>query len=212
MKMPPLIEKPAILALALLPLLAPASSRADANYDLANSVKYTNLSGNAGHFCDIEEARQALDNGADPNAYFMSIGGMQITVLLMAAAYSASPGCLELIQMVLEHGANANAIDGKGFTALMYAAQYNSSDLAALLIAHGADVNAADNEGATPLSFAVDHNSSNVAKELINAGANINVTGKQGNTLLMRAIFYNYPNMVAELLESGADVNAADNM
>ena len=50
-------------------------------------------------------------------------------------------------------GADVNAQDNNGKTALMYAFEVGNSGIAEMLIKAGADVNAKDNDGRTVLKF-----------------------------------------------------------
>ncbi|MBW5378981.1 ankyrin repeat domain-containing protein, partial [Brachyspira pilosicoli] len=58
------------------------------------------------------------------------------------------------VKSYLDKGANPNAQDEYGFTALMYAALMGYDDIAKLLIEEGTDVNIKDNAGATALMYA----------------------------------------------------------
>lgn len=60
-----------------------------------------------------------------------------------------------LAQAFLEKGADVNAVDVNGGTALHWAVGGNKPDVAALLLAKGVDASVADGAGQTPLQLAV---------------------------------------------------------
>jgi ankyrin repeat protein len=60
----------------------------------------------------------------------------------------------ETVRLLLDHGAQANAIQAGGFTAIFSAAASNRRDLAKLLISHGADARHRSESGKTPAEFA----------------------------------------------------------
>ena len=66
---------------------------------------------------------------------------------MVAAFY----GRKEIVELLLSKGADVNAKDSKGETALMVAAFYGRKETVELLLSKGADVNAKDNEGKTAL-------------------------------------------------------------
>ena len=78
---------------------------------------------------------------------------------------------IEEVARLIEAGANVNATDDYGETALMWAAWYNAADAAKMLIEAGADINARDKGGKTALMIAKEENAVDVAALLKAAGA-----------------------------------------
>ncbi len=62
----------------------------------------------------------------------------------------------EIVQVLLEAGANVNLRNADGATALGWAANVGELQLVTILVENGADVNAADDNGRTALSIAED--------------------------------------------------------
>ena len=58
------------------------------------------------------------------------------------------------IELLLAHGADANAVQTAGYTAIFSAATANRKDLAELLVMHGADPKHVNEQGKTPADFA----------------------------------------------------------
>ena len=63
-------------------------------------------------------------------------------------------GARQIAELLLAHGADADAVKPDGGTALHAAASRGHTEIAALLIAHGASVNARTRDGLSPLDFA----------------------------------------------------------
>lgn len=80
-------------------------------------------------------------------------------------------GNARLVEKAIMNGANVNAKDNKGCTALMCAARNDKIAIAEILINHGADVNAKDNSGMTALILAVINNCTDTAQLLRRYGA-----------------------------------------
>jgi uncharacterized protein len=93
--------------------------------------------------------RLLLDRGADVSA--VSTNPQRNQPLHAALALSRNP---ESITLLLNAGADPNARQAGGFTAIFSAAAANRRDLAELLIAHGADPKAANDFSQTPAGFA----------------------------------------------------------
>lgn len=108
----------------------------------------------------------------------------------------------------LSAGADVNARNSYGETALMKACQEGYGKCAHLLLAAGADVSVQDKEGYTPLIYAVFRNFGELARQFIEAGADVNAETQEGITALSMACRYGHADCARLLIESGANVNA----
>jgi uncharacterized protein len=125
----------------------------------------TNRVGSDGHlplalscfFLNIEIAKYLLGKGADVNA--ASQNNQRVTPLHAAAASQS----VAITQMLLQHGADANARQNGGFTPLHSAAQNGQIDLIKLLLEHGAQPDVKADDGKTPLDLAEEYNHSEAA-------------------------------------------------
>jgi ankyrin repeat protein len=132
---------------------------------------------------DISRAHEALARGANPSARYGSSYGSGQTLLMSGVGSSKR---VEVVRLLLHYGADVNAVDDSGWSALHQAANSASTVGAAqvvrMLLEAGADANAINQEGETPLNYAV--------------------TETDGDTL----------SVVTTLLEAGADPHAPSNM
>jgi ankyrin repeat protein len=204
----PLMYASAIGSIEAMALLLDAG----ADLNAKNDFDATALIWSAG---DLAKSRLLVGRGADVNA--RSKQGR--TPIMMAAKRD---GNSQLLRLMLDRGAIADAKDGRGNTALMHAAQTGDVDMIGALTAQGADVNAANLLGATPLGNAVCSNRVDAVKFLLAQGANANAAMTSfgavrhgpialGNlTPLMAAAPYGSAELVWELLNAGAKVNATD--
>jgi ankyrin repeat protein len=96
---------------------------------------------------------------------------------------------LSAARNALVKGADTNAFDDTGHTALHYAALQGNIDMVHLLIASGADVNAHDEKwiGDTPLGQIAGECSYDMAKILVDAGADPRIRGWMQLNALDRA-------------------------
>ena len=123
---------------------------------------------------------------------------------------AASHNFPEVVEVLLEHRADANKGRHDGGTPLMFAAQKGSEQVAKLLLAKGADVNEAEKQGKTPLYFASSSGHKDVVVTLLAAGADVNKAAQEGQTPLIVAIYNGHKDLVVTLLAAGADVNKAE--
>lgn len=109
---------------------------------------------------------------------------------------------LEELEELLNKGADVNATDSHGSTALIYS---EDPETVEFLLSKNAEVNAKDNEGITALMRAED---AEMATLLLNAGADVNARDSDGETALTKAAYLGKKDLVKLFLDRGADVNA----
>jgi ankyrin repeat protein len=112
------------------------------------------------------------------------------------------------LRSLLKPGANVNAAQGDGATALHWASYRDDLESADLLIRAGANVNAANDLGVTPLWTATQNGSATMVRRLLDAGADPNAKLPSGETLVMTAARAGKAEVLELLLNKGADVNA----
>jgi ankyrin repeat protein len=111
---------------------------------------------------------------------------------------------------LLKQGADINASQVDGMTALHWAVTHDDLLTAKLLIQAGASAKAANRYGVMPLSLAATNGNTGMVELLLNAGADPNTTLSGGETALMTGARTGTLGTVKALLACGADVNAKD--
>jgi ankyrin repeat protein len=132
--------------------------------------------------------------------------------LLAAVERKDGAGAGEL----LAHGADANAKDDAGRTALMHATLLGDVQMMETLIAAGADVDTAASLGETALMLAA-ISSKQTVPALIAHKADVNAQDREGKSVLMWAVDPQFhrqrsssPEVIRALLAAGCDANARD--
>jgi ankyrin repeat protein len=146
-------------------------------------------------------------------------GALLATLLLWAGPPAESPvadaamrGEVETVRTLLRSGADVNAAQGDGMTALHWAAESGNAELAEILLYAGANVGAVTRLGDyTPLHLAGRTGSADVARVLVESGADVEARTSTGDVrpLHFAAASGDAPT-VAVLLESGADPDAVE--
>src|SRR5213594_3888469 len=114
----------------------------------------------------------------------------------------------EAVRSLLKQGANVNATEADGTTALHWASYRDDLESADLLIRSGANVNTRNDLGATPLWAACQNGSESMVRRLLSARANPNAALLLGETPVMVAARSGNPAVVELLAAKGANVNA----
>ncbi|KAG9756460.1 hypothetical protein KCU73_g4910, partial [Aureobasidium melanogenum] len=159
---------------------------------------------------NIRLVKFLLDNGAPmaDNNKPHTIEFLRNTTLLHVACEDVGAE-VDTVRMILDHGAEIDALDEAQRTALDLA----SSDVKKLLLDRGADVTASRYEGCTPLHGAVRYESQEKTVSLLDSGADIDAQNERGETALHIAALSVRTSaswFVEELLSRGADALIKD--
>ena len=145
------------------------------------------------------------------------IGALGLLVLLSAApadspvADAAERGDIEMVRSLLKSGADVNAAQGDGMTALHWAALQDDADMAAMLVYAGANLEATTRLGGnTPLHLASRQANTIAIEALLEAGSDVNAFTSTGVRALHLAAAAGDQNAVAVLLFYGAEVDGLD--
>jgi len=167
-----------------------------------------------------------------------------ITMLLKAGAKinqgnptplmkAAEEGEADIIKLLIASGANVNAYNDYGDTALIYAVRANKIESVKVLLDAGANPNLSNKGGVSAVTIAANNGYKEISqlfvksgkvedtlltaslrgdvkavKEFIKKGANVNEKDNNGFTILMLTARQNNPEIIKLLLDAGADMNA----
>ncbi|MBI4522092.1 MAG: ankyrin repeat domain-containing protein [Gemmatimonadetes bacterium] len=126
-------------------------------------------------------------------------------------ADAAMRGDAQAVRSLLKGGADVNAAQGDGMTALHWAAENGDVEMANMLIYAGANLEAVTRMGEyTPLHVASEAGNAGIVKALLEAGADVHASTSVGSTPLHFAAMAGSAEAVVALLDHGADVNARE--
>jgi uncharacterized protein len=153
-----------------------------------------------------------------PLAFVTVVGLLAVAGVRLAALQSESPVAdaamraeWTAVRALLEKGADVNAAQGDGMTALHWAARQGEVATAAMLLHAGANVRATTRLGGyTPLLLASQMGHAPVIDLLVKAGADAKSASANGATALMLASASGRVDAVKALIDAGADVNAKE--
>ena len=148
-------------------------------------------------------------------------GLVLLAVALTASAVAATRAVLAdaaehrdkaAIRTLLQTGADVNAAQVDGTTALHWAAYNDDVETVALLVRAGANVNAVNRYGVPPLAQACTNGSEAIVNRLLEAGADANATMKGGESVLMLAARSGDIETVKVLLARGANPQSRERL
>jgi ankyrin repeat protein len=148
-----------------------------------------------------EAAVAMIADGADVNE--LAVDG---TTALHWAVYSKD---IELVEMLLDEGADPNARNDYGASPMTVASEHGNYDIMKALVAADGDIESANSEGQTLLMAVARTGNTETAELLLDKGARVNASESWGGqTALMWAASQHQPAMIRLLLEHGAEVNS----
>ena len=126
---------------------------------------------------------------------------------------AAEAGDVESVLKLIQSGANLDAVDERGRTAMMAATHGNHPSVVAALIDAGADVDKQDNLHDNPFLYAGAEGLLEILRLTIAAGASTKLVNRYGGSALIPACHHGYPECVFELLTTtDIDINHVNNL
>jgi len=139
------------------------------------------------------------------------LAGAGSAALLSPVLDAAKRGDVEALKAELRAGADVNAAQGDGFTALHWAAKTGNREIAEVLIAAGADTEATTRLGShTPLHVAAAAGEAEVTEVLLQAGAPADALTSTGAEPIHFAAAAGVPEVLNVLVAHGASVDARE--
>jgi len=155
---------------------------------------------------DMMSINAFFDAGINPNAQNESDGR---TPLINAAAH----GDLEVVNVLVQRGADVNVKDKKGYTALFHAIEAMYDDVAlAIMSQPNLDANTRGLNGSTALIKYVWRDRKDAVEKLLERGADVNAQDADGDTALHGAAENGNLEILNLLLDKGANPNVKNRL
>ncbi|KAE8354008.1 ankyrin repeat-containing domain protein [Aspergillus coremiiformis] len=148
-----------------------------------------------------------LHKGAEPD--FPKNNRWNVTANFTALQIAAFWGHSSVVECLLTHGADANAVRHTLGTPLQAALEGGHTHVADILLSHGACIDRHWEEFGSCLQVYAERGNIDIVRFLLDRGSNINDSGGQNGSAIQVACGAGHFEMVQLLLQEGADVNAA---
>jgi len=173
----------------------------------------------------LEQVRKGgvSSTGYGPTHFAASLGNVEVMELLLTSGVDknerdaegnsalmwvvSSDGSDDLMDALVDHGANVNLQNYSGETALFVACARGLEDKVEYLLENGADVNIANLDGATPLHAAAGFGDPAVISLLVRHGASVAVGDDEADTPLHWAVREGKIEAVKALIQFGAAIS-----
>ena len=177
---------------------------AGADHNIADAYGHTWLHYAARNYRQPEVLQTIINHGVDVNV----TNEHKITALMLAC----EKGNKDVINILLDAGADHNITDAYGDTWLHYAARnYWHPEVLHSLISHGVGVNATNRKNITAFMTACAKGNKDIINVLLNAGADPDKADTDGDTCLHYAArHYCHMEVVQALISHGIDVNVTN--
>ena len=168
----------------------------------------------SGHYNAMQSL---LSRGADVDAMPSPLlGGADFDIIrddknrpLRRAVYWNEP--LEILQLLLDNGANTELCSEHGVTVLHEACAMGNKEAVLLLLRRGANIHTKHTHGCTALHWAAGRSHVNILQMLMEHGAEVDVKTNDGATPLSFAAERGCVDSVRKLLDWGADIETQNN-
>ena len=167
-------------------------------------------------YCEMGKKRYVIDM-LDKDAGKFDLNGINENGDT-ALSVSVKNGNTDIVELLLENGADINAQDGDGNTALIIAIYNKDDDILEKLIEFATEnnikinINLANADGWTALMIAVERGEDNIIEELLKGSPMLNQVNKNGETALLIAARIGNDTIVKLLIAHGADRNIKNAM
>lgn len=118
---------------------------------------------------------------------------------------------ISMVRLLLDKGANIEAVDQHKKTPLHHAVIEGFEEMVRLLLGKGANVKVQDYRGSTPLQIAIAKGANPIIVLLLDSGAEMEARNEAGMTALHQAVSYGSISTVRLLLDRGANMYARGN-